>query len=411
MTRLNTLEFCGQKGWWCWLGLLLGLWWAPGAFADETLIFSETHESEAAQAVEAPQGTLSVTISAFEPLQLIKVNGQTQDASGDFVQLEVPYQVEQGPVEIEIEAHTASGVAQRTYRLHLKPPAESLKRFDWSLISLLTHQWGDNLTNAAKGETVGFRKTSVILMPAFSLTWEDMQVELKGLSLREKLADAAQAANEVVYDQWELHHKWKLGAFNFDSSLGLAEIATELKGWSGKSHLESDQYLSEQMVWELTEGQQLTGTLKAKSKSLAEADPASYSLSGLETQGDLGYQIATDLLRINASMRHKKNDALGTYQDFSEDQAGLGFEAPILEGLTYNLNLTQGRKRFAQVDAAKGQREIALSTEAALGASGAMPWVAGWQWMSELSQGHYDSNIDGSDYQTLAASVSLLYVF
>lgn len=104
--------------------LVLAWWfWAPLLWAQETLIFSTTHDNLAPSQVDQREGEVLVQVSSFEKILQIEAPEGSEVQVGDHdARLSVPYRIERETAQVEVLVHTESGVRRKRFRLEYAAP-------------------------------------------------------------------------------------------------------------------------------------------------------------------------------------------------------------------------------------------------------------------------------------------------
>ncbi|MDT8447817.1 MAG: hypothetical protein RRB13_13080 [bacterium] len=387
----------------------LWLFWTPGGRAEGLLIFSETHESEASRLVSEEQGRMNVTISSFEPIEKLKIDGVEQPLQeGDYYNLSVPFQLmgQRGVVRVEVK--TESGWVTREYPFELQRQTEEAGPRAWGLLVLLTAQRGDNLLGEAASAQQGFTSNGLLLIPNYTFGIGDQRFELSGLLLRERIVQTELQGNEVAYEQAEI--RWKSGwsGLKLEPNLGLAHVATGKPGLTGQSHLESDGYVGLDWAWPWTPSNQLEGKLKLTERRFAPAEVPSYELSGLESLVELVWRHEAQWGSYRNLVRLKQSDALGFYQDTQEAELLADGQWNLWSWGQFRCALLLGKKAYAQYDPSKEAQEQTFKSEISWGLIGPIG-SGGLKWALDHVSLQNFSNVDGNSYQNNNLTFSLIY--
>ena len=365
-----------HAGWCLGIALLFALCLVPPGRASGQDILIFRPDAEPRTEYTTPNIVLTLQISAFSPIQSVRVNDQPIKApKATFVLVFQPLQLHPGLNRIVVEATTEFETAHQEFIFNLKliksePGAAERPRLGYQFTGLAGLQYSSNPTKAAgDAATTPGTRSFLIGVPRYDIsTGPQSRLRLQSIISRDRYDVKSLAVLEVALTQLTASllvgekkpSEWALGVgYNYIDQT----YRTLLKG---QVHLEDDSFVFGSYERQFGKGSAWSLGLEYKNQNLkAEASDPDREEDARVTTGTGNLLWVVGPVRVKGLLSSAVTDAIGKYKDQTTSRARLEFARPMGSFLP-SLGVRIKKIVYKEVDPLLGGKPDSLLTSGVL---------------------------------------------
>lgn len=374
------------------------------------LIFSPSHDT--VSYTQEKTGTLKISITAFEKILHIDINGEKIDHTPNSkIDFEIPYELKSIETQIEVNTFTNVGKSKKIYTINYG--YEPSTQVPYQVVTIFDISNTDNVTSASESSSKESALKYVLTAVAqYDISFgENSSLRSKLTILREKFTNSDYSSYEVVYNQ--IAFEWiekEIFSGDFTAGIGWNFVSTETSGTTGETELVNETFFMGKLVHELSEKSSLTTELEYKNQNtIEEADDPDDETDAVSItwKEKIAFSVADTDNEIKLS--YNQNDAIGKYEDSTTIIYAYGISKKLDDWTpSFSYESDQESKSIANPSTDdKPQKDVKVTTEIGL--------------KYQLFENHYltatysminqTSNISSSEYEEKVMLLSYMFIF
>lgn len=383
--------------------------------AQNILIFSTSHNNTEPTVLSDKEGVLKIEISTFTKIVELSINCETRlPQNSNRASIEQSYRLKKGDNRFEVFVKTEATEKRREFIITLldKDQLERKSVKPFQMITILTGTSTSNALNNSEHEKAGTKYGYTIIPSLQVLLAEANKLKLQGVFMREKFNDGDFENEELVYNQISLGWLNKSDASDWKAEIGWENIGSIEHNGTYETEIETNTYFAGYFEIDALGQNNLTFNGKYALKD-QKSDIATDDYDG--DGGFLNLEIKWRQKFGNMSGYLKSgydvNDSLGKYKDYSAAYLGLSATYAITNSFAVGCLFHSKQSAYAENDPAKGDREISTLSTATINASYTLNASGTFVFMVDATQKQKISTIDGYEYITTLANLTIIHIF